>query len=70
MGAGTEFKIKLPLTLAIITGLLVRLSGRTFVIPMSNIAEIVRMEEGRHSIRPGRSGDCAQKPGHSGAQAA
>lgn len=44
LGHGTEFKIKLPLTLAIITGLLVRLSGRTFVIPMSNIAEIVRLE--------------------------
>lgn len=45
LGRGTEFKIKLPLTLAIITGLLVRLSGRTFVIPMSNIAEIVRLEK-------------------------
>lgn len=45
LGHGTEFKIKLPLTLAIITGLLVRLSGRTFVIPMSNIAEIVRLEK-------------------------
>ena len=50
--AGTEFKIKLPLTLAIITGLLVRLSGRTFVIPMSNIAEIVRVErDGIQSVR-------------------
>jgi two-component system chemotaxis sensor kinase CheA len=50
--AGTEFKIKLPLTLAIITGLLVRLSGRTYVIPMSNIAEIVRVEkDGIQSVR-------------------
>jgi two-component system chemotaxis sensor kinase CheA len=43
LGKGTVFRIKLPLTLAIITGLLVRLSGGTFVIPMSNIAEIVRV---------------------------
>lgn len=40
---GTKFTIKLPLTLAIITGLMVRLSQRSFVIPMSNVAEIVRV---------------------------
>lgn len=43
-GEGTEFKIKLPLTLAIIEGLLVRLSEQTYIIPMSNIVEIVRVE--------------------------
>jgi two-component system, chemotaxis family, sensor kinase CheA len=40
---GTVFSIKLPLTLAIITGLLVGLSGRTFIIPMSNVVKIVRV---------------------------
>lgn len=44
LGSGTQFKIKLPLTLAIIEGLLVKLSGQTFIIPMSNIAEIVRIK--------------------------
>ncbi|WP_106768637.1 chemotaxis protein CheA [Paenibacillus faecalis] len=44
LGAGTQFKIKLPLTLAIIEGLLVKISGQTFIIPMSNIAEIVRLK--------------------------
>jgi two-component system chemotaxis sensor kinase CheA len=44
LGKGTTFKIKLPLTLAIITGLLVKLGGRTFILPMSNVAEIVRVE--------------------------
>lgn len=44
LGHGTTFKIKLPLTLAIIEGLLVKLSGQTFVIPMSNIVEIVRIK--------------------------
>ncbi|NHN29073.1 chemotaxis protein CheA [Paenibacillus agricola] len=42
-GQGTQFKIKLPLTLAIIDGLLVKLHKQTFIIPMSNIAEIVRV---------------------------
>ncbi|NRF96072.1 chemotaxis protein CheA [Paenibacillus frigoriresistens] len=43
LGEGTRFKIKLPLTLAIITGLLIKLNGRTFILPMSSIVEIVRM---------------------------
>ncbi|WP_256762398.1 chemotaxis protein CheA [Cohnella sp. WQ 127256] len=43
LGQGTSFKIKLPLTLAIIIGLLVKLNDQTFIIPMSNIAEIVRI---------------------------
>lgn len=42
-GEGTRVKIKLPLTLAIITGLLIKLSGRTFILPMSSVVEIVRM---------------------------
>ncbi|SFB54107.1 two-component system, chemotaxis family, sensor kinase CheA [Cohnella sp. OV330] len=43
LGRGTTFKIKLPLTLAIIVGLLVKCNGQTLIIPMSNIAEIVRV---------------------------
>lgn len=43
LGEGTQFKIKLPLTLAIITGLLVKLNNRTFILPMSSVVEIVRM---------------------------
>ena len=43
LGEGTRFKIKLPLTLAIITGLLIKLNGRTFILPMSSVVEIVRM---------------------------
>ena len=41
-GEGTKFIIKLPLTLAIITGLLVKISDETYVLPMSNVIEIVR----------------------------
>lgn len=39
---GTCFTVRLPLTLAIITGLMVKVSGREFVIPMNNVLEIVR----------------------------
>lgn len=43
LGAGTWIKIKLPLTLAIISGLLIKLNERTYILPMSNVVEIVRM---------------------------
>lgn len=42
-GKGTTFTIRLPLTLAIIKGLLVKVSGRVLILPMYNIAEIVRI---------------------------
>lgn len=55
LGKGTSFKIKLPLTLAIIEGLLVRLSKQTFIIPMSNITEIVRVTREELSTVRGQS---------------
>lgn len=46
-GAGTKFIIKLPLklplTLAILKGLLVKISNETYAIPMDNVVEIVRV---------------------------
>ncbi|MBO9600052.1 MAG: chemotaxis protein CheA, partial [Cohnella sp.] len=42
-GAGTRFTIRLPLTLAIISGLMVKLAGTVFIIPMNNVLEIVRL---------------------------
>lgn len=42
-GQGTLFTIRLPLTLAIIKGLLVQVSGRVLIFPMYNVAEIVRI---------------------------
>jgi len=45
-GAGTKFIIKLPiklhLTLAILKGLLVKISNEVYAIPMNNVVEIVR----------------------------
>lgn len=43
VGVGTTFMIRLPLTLAIIKGLLVKVSGRVLILPMYNVAEIVRI---------------------------
>ncbi|WP_405114463.1 chemotaxis protein CheA [Paenibacillus sp. FSL K6-1217] len=42
-GTGTLFTIRLPLTLAIIKGLLIKVSGRVLILPMYNVAEIVRI---------------------------
>lgn len=39
---GTKFTIKPPLTLAILSGLLVKVQEETYALPMSNIIEIVR----------------------------
>lgn len=44
-GEGTKFILKLPLTLAILTGLLVKINRETYAIPMSNVLEIVRKPE-------------------------
>ncbi|WP_434750674.1 chemotaxis protein CheW [Paenibacillus amylolyticus] len=44
VGVGTTFTIRLPLTLAIIKGLLVNVSGRVMILPMYNVAEIVRIK--------------------------
>ena len=42
-GAGTTFAITLPLTLAIIDGLLVSVGGEHFVIPLSSVEECVEL---------------------------
>jgi two-component system chemotaxis sensor kinase CheA len=43
-GEGTLFKIKLPLTLAIIPALLVSSGGERFAIPQASLRELVRLE--------------------------
>ncbi len=44
VGQGTEFKIKLPLTLAIIRALLVSIGKSVYAIPLSTITETIRMQ--------------------------
>lgn len=41
LGEGTKFTIKLPLTLAIIQGLLVKVSNEVYTIPLSSVVEVV-----------------------------
>lgn len=57
-GKGTTVTLKLPLTLAIIDGLLVTVSEETFVLPLSAVVECVELTEtgrnrthGRHIIK-------------------
>jgi two-component system chemotaxis sensor kinase CheA len=44
-GQGTTFRLKLPLTLAIIKALLFRVEGRLYAIPLNTVAEIARARE-------------------------
>ncbi len=44
-GKGSKFSIKLPLTLAIIQGLLVRVGGETYSIPIASVIESVRIKK-------------------------
>lgn len=51
-GQGTKFILKLPLTLAIIQGLLVEVRGEVFIIPLSSVLEVVRVPRAQvHSIK-------------------
>lgn len=43
-GKGTEFRIYLPLTLAVTQALLVRAGGRTYAIPSSMIAQVLELK--------------------------
>ena len=45
-GVGTKFIIQLPLTLAIISALLVEVSGRTYAIPLGSVVESLKLREG------------------------
>ncbi len=45
-GKGTTFIIKLPLTLAIIDGMVIRLGEERLVLPLNSISEFLKAEEG------------------------
>ncbi|MEP6778598.1 MAG: chemotaxis protein CheA, partial [Gemmatimonadaceae bacterium] len=44
IGGGTTLKIKIPLTLAIIPGLIITTAGDRFAIPQVNLLELLRLE--------------------------
>jgi len=43
--SGTEFVLKLPVSLAIIKALLVDVSGKSFAVPLSSVDRLVRLKE-------------------------
>lgn len=49
LGEGTVFKLRIPLTLAIVPALVVQSSNETYAIPQVNLVELVRIEEGDKS---------------------
>lgn len=46
-GRGTTFTLVLPLTLAILDGMVVRLAGQRFVLPLAHVVEAIRPEPGQ-----------------------
>ncbi len=50
IGEGTTLRIRIPLTLAIIPALVVTSGGERFAIPQVSLLELVRIDEGDHSI--------------------
>ena len=56
IGAGTTFVIRLPLTLAMIKALLVRIGGERFALPLDAVREIVEIDARRiRRVEAGRS---------------
>jgi two-component system chemotaxis sensor kinase CheA len=45
-GQGTEFTISVPLTLAVMDGMVVSVAGQTVVVPIASILETIRPEKG------------------------
>lgn len=46
LGKGTTFTLKLPLTLAIIEGMTVRIGRETYIVPLLSILESIQPKEG------------------------
>jgi two-component system chemotaxis sensor kinase CheA len=51
---GTKITLTLPVTLAIVSALLVRVAGRVFGIPLTSVAEAISLEESQVRIVDGR----------------
>ncbi|QEW21854.1 Chemotaxis protein CheA [Marinibacterium anthonyi] len=54
-GQGTRITLRLPVTMAIIDGLRVRLGGSIYVIPLAAVEECVEMDRAETSRKSGRS---------------
>jgi two-component system chemotaxis sensor kinase CheA len=51
---GTKITITLPVTLAIVSALLVRVSGRVYAMPLTSVAEAITLEEPQVRVLDGR----------------
>lgn len=54
-GEGTEIKVKLPLTLAIVPTLMVVVGGQIFAIPLANVNEIIQYDSIQKSVVDGQA---------------
>lgn len=55
VGRGSRFTIRLPLTLAILDGQLVRVGDQTYIIPLVSIVESLQMRSAQAKVIAGRS---------------
>jgi len=55
LGVGTTFTIRLPLTLAILDGQLVRVGKETYILPLTSIVESLQIKRDSVNIIAGRS---------------
>jgi two-component system chemotaxis sensor kinase CheA len=55
VGAGARVTLRLPVTMAIIDGLRVRLGEGVYVVPLSSVEECVELQETEAAVRSGRS---------------
>jgi two-component system chemotaxis sensor kinase CheA len=53
-GIGTKFTITLPITLAIISALIIRVAGRTYTVPLSSVQEAFLLDPGKVRTVEGR----------------
>lgn len=53
-GIGTKITVTLPITLAIVSALLIRAAGRTFALPLSSVSEAVPLDESAVRIVDGK----------------
>ncbi len=54
LGKGTQINIKLPLTLAILPTLMVRVGKRTYALPLSSVSEIFHLDKNRTNVVDGQ----------------
>ena len=57
-GEGTTFKIRVPLTLAIVPALVVTSGGERFAIPQANLLELIRIDGSKEVLGVEKISDC------------